>query len=63
MREKRKDPTPKYGFLLDRDVTKAASLFPAKRVHTIEEVGLPQDATDAKIVQKSLGSLPHDRYG
>jgi hypothetical protein len=53
MREKRKDPMLKYGFLFDRDVTKAASFFPAKRVRTIEQVGLPNNATDAKIVQKA----------
>jgi hypothetical protein len=28
MREKRKDGSPPYGFLLDRDVSKVISLFP-----------------------------------
>jgi hypothetical protein len=49
MREKRKEPMLKYGFLLDRDVSKAASLFPAKRVCTIAQVGLSENATDAEI--------------
>jgi hypothetical protein len=53
MREKRKDPKPKYGFLFDRDVSKAASFFPAKRVRTIEQVGLPENATDSEIVRKA----------
>jgi len=53
MREKRKDPKPKYGFLFDRDVSKAASFFPAKRVWTMEQVGLPENATDSEIVRKA----------
>jgi hypothetical protein len=53
MREKRKDPKPKYGFLFDRDVSKSASFFPAKRRWTMEQVGLPQNATDAEIVRKA----------
>src|ERR1700688_1332425 len=51
MREKRKDGLFSYGVLLDRDVSKAASLFPRKRTQTIADVGLPQDATDAEIVR------------
>ena len=52
MREKRKDPMLKYGFLLDRDVSKAASLFPS-RVRTVAQAGLADDATDAEIVRKA----------
>ena len=40
-----------YGFLLDRDVSKAASLFPKKRTKTIADIGLPQNATDTEIVK------------
>ncbi len=53
MREKRKDPTPPFGFLLDRDVSKAASLFPPKRTRTISQVGVPDNATDREIVEKA----------
>jgi hypothetical protein len=53
MREKRKDPVLKHGFLLDRDVSKAASLFPAKRTRTIAQVGLATDASDREIVCKA----------
>ena len=51
MREKRKDGMLSYGFLLDRDVSKAASLFPKKRTKTIADIGLPQNASDAEIVR------------
>jgi len=51
VREKRKDSLFSYGFLLDRDVSKAASLFPRKRTKTIADIGLQQDATDAEIVR------------
>ena len=51
MREKRKDGLFSYGFLLDRDVSKAASQFPRKRTKTIADIGLPQHATDAQIVR------------
>lgn len=37
--------------MLDRDVSKAASLFPRKRTKTIADIGLRQDATDAEIVK------------
>lgn len=40
-----------YGFLLDRDVSKAASLFPKKRTKTIADIGLPQNAADTEIVK------------
>jgi hypothetical protein len=53
MREKRKDGMVSYGFLLDRDVSKAASLFPKRRTKTIADVGLPQNATDAQIVREA----------
>jgi hypothetical protein len=53
MREKRKDPVLDYGFLLDRNAAKAASLFPKKRTQTIEQVGLLENATDAQIVRKA----------
>jgi hypothetical protein len=42
-----------YGFLLDRDVSKAASHFPKKRTKTIADVGLPPNATDAEIVREA----------
>ena len=51
MREKRKDGMLSFGFLLDRDVSKASSLFPRKRTKTIADIGLPQNATDAEIVK------------
>jgi hypothetical protein len=53
MREKRKESMLVTGFLLDRDVTKTASLFPAKSTYTIAQVGLPDNASDAQIVQKA----------
>jgi len=53
MREKRKEPTPKYRFLLDRDVSKSPSLFPAKRARTIAQVDLPDNTTDPQIVRKA----------
>src|SRR5262249_51879943 len=42
-----------YRFLFDRDVEKAANLFPAKRVLTLADVGLPENAVDAAIVRKA----------
>lgn len=51
MREKRKDGMLAYGFLLDRDVSKVASLFPTKRTQTIESIGLSERASDAAIVK------------
>ena len=42
-----------YRFLLDRDVSKVVSLFPARRTRTIADVGLPEAAKDAAIVQKA----------
>jgi hypothetical protein len=53
MREKRKDPMLVPGFLLDRDVSKAVSLFPAKITRTIAQVGLPDNASDAAIIKKA----------
>ena len=53
MREKRKEGMVSYGFLLDRDVSKAASHFPKKRTKTIATIGLPQDAPDAEIVREA----------
>jgi hypothetical protein len=35
------------------DVSKAASLFPARRTRTVAEVGLPETAKDAAIVEKA----------
>jgi hypothetical protein len=55
MREKRKDGLFTYGFLLDRDVSKAVSLFPRKRTKTIADIGLPQDAADAEIIKAANG--------
>jgi hypothetical protein len=43
----------RYKFLLDRDVSKTVSLFPAQRARTISDVGLPDNATDAAIVEKA----------
>lgn len=40
-----------YGFLIDRDVAKAASLFPPKRTRTTLEMGLAEDAPDDAIVK------------
>jgi hypothetical protein len=40
-----------YGFLFDRDVVRAASLFPRKRARTTLELGLPEAATDEQIVK------------
>lgn len=51
MREKRKDGMLSYAFLLDRDVSKAASLFPKKRTKTIADIGLSQNAADPEIVK------------
>lgn len=42
-----------YKFLLDRDVSKAASLFPARRTRTVADVGLPENANDAAVVEKA----------
>ena len=53
VREKRKDRMYSYGFLLDRDVSKAASLFPKKRTKTIADIGLPPDARDSEIVNEA----------
>ena len=53
MREKRKDGVYSYGFLLDRDVSKAASLFPKKRTKTIADIGLPPDAPDSEIIKEA----------
>jgi hypothetical protein len=53
MGEKLRDPRLEYGFLLDRNVSKVAPLFPAKRSRTIAQVGLLENATDAEIVRKA----------
>ena len=53
MREKRKDGLPSYGFLLDRDVSKTASLFPRRRLKTLADVGLPETARDSEIVREA----------
>ena len=42
-----------YGFLLDRDVSKAAPLFPKKRTKTIADIGLLQDAPDSEIIKEA----------
>jgi len=41
----------KYGFLVDRDVAKAASFFPHKRTHTTAQMGLADNASDEAIVK------------
>jgi hypothetical protein len=51
MREKRKDGLRSYGFLLDRDVSKVASLFPRKRTKSLADVGLSERAKDSEIVR------------
>ncbi len=51
MRENRKDGMLAYSFLLDRDVSKVAPLFPKKRTQTIEAIGLSERASDAAIVK------------
>jgi hypothetical protein len=53
MREKRKDGMLSYGFLLDRDVSKVASLFPKKRTKTLAEIGLAENARDSEIVREA----------
>ena len=53
MREKRKDPRLEYGFLLDRDVSKAVGFFPEKRRCTLAKAGLREDASDREIVEKA----------
>jgi hypothetical protein len=40
-------------FLLDRDVSKAASLFPARRTRTVADAGLPENANHAAVVEKA----------
>jgi hypothetical protein len=40
-----------FNFLIDRDVSKVATLFPAKRTSTIEDAGLPENASDSRIVE------------
>ncbi len=42
-----------YKFLLDRDVSKAAYLFPRRRARTVADVGLSETAKDAAIVEKA----------
>jgi len=51
MREKRKQSTLRHGFLLDRDVSKVASLFPKKRTKTLADAGISERATDPQIVR------------
>lgn len=53
MREKRKEGLHQYGFLLDNDVAKVAACLPKKRVKTLADVGLSEDASDAAIVKEA----------
>jgi hypothetical protein len=53
MREKRKDGMLSYAFLLDRDVSKVASLFPKKRTKTLADIGLLESAADSRIVREA----------
>lgn len=41
----------KYGFLIDRDVVKAATFFSHKRTRTTLQMGLAEDAADEAIVK------------
>jgi hypothetical protein len=43
----------RFRFLLDRDVSKAFSLFPRRRAQTIADAGLSETAEDAAIVEKA----------
>jgi hypothetical protein len=45
--------TPPYRFLIDRSSAKASELFPSHRVRSLEDVGLPENASDASIVEKA----------
>jgi hypothetical protein len=56
VREKRKDGLFSYGFLPDRDVSKASSLFPRKRTKTIADIGLQQGTSDAEIARAVWGN-------
>jgi hypothetical protein len=40
-----------YRFLVDRDVSKIAEQLPRKRTLTLDDVGLPENATDPQIVE------------
>jgi hypothetical protein len=42
-----------YGFLLDRAVSKAASLFPKKRTRTVAHIGLTPDVPDSEILREA----------
>ena len=42
-----------FKFLLDRGVKHLAHCFPAKRVVTTEELGLPETATDGEIIEQA----------
>jgi hypothetical protein len=42
-----------YKFLLDRDVSKALSLFPRRRARTIAQAKLKSNASDAQIVERA----------
>lgn len=53
VREKRKEGLYSYGFLLDRDVAKVASLFPKKRTRTAADIGLSPDAPDSEIIREA----------
>jgi Domain of unknown function (DUF5615) len=45
--------TPPYRFLIDRSSARASELFPSRRVRSLEDVGLPENASDAAIVEKA----------
>jgi hypothetical protein len=49
-------------FLLDRDVSKAASLFQARRTRTVSDVGLAENAKDASISRKGTGTGGNYRH-
>ena len=42
-----------YRFLVDRDVSKIAAQLPRKRTLTLDDVGLPENAPDSRIVEEA----------
>jgi len=44
---------PPYRFLIDRSSARARELLPSRRVRSLEDVGLPENASDEAIVAKA----------